>query len=301
MLNPDLKIYKNAPKNTLTRKFYYNVTFQGKDSLIVEKGFLGSLESEFARIYHTKIKNKQRIDDEEKVKIALFVAAQFNRVPGRRDAMRDFIDRIERVTNQMKQSIAGMSDEQRKNLARYNSFTSNREGGSIPADDLIKMRDTLDRDHSAMLPELTTDIAPIIFSMNWGFMVYENGDNFYVTSDDPCTLANPELEERYGAGTLISSPGLTQGGVELMIPLSPTISLIAGWILETDRAYIPVTSEMVDDANKRHLRHGSLIIANSEQYAQAIKNHVLLRRKLFSVRNVLRVPLEKMSFPIVRD
>jgi len=298
MLNTELKIYPNAPKNTLTRNFYYNVTFNGKDSLIVEKGFLGALESEFANVYHTKIKNKLRLTDEEKVKVSLFVAAQFNRVPGRRDAMRDFLDRVEKMTERMKRSVEGMSEKERENLARFNAISSHGHRDSIPADDLIKMKDTLDKDYSAMLPELTFDIAPIIFSMNWGFMVYEKGDNFFITSDDPCTMANPDLERHYGAGTLISTPGLGQKGVELMIPLSPTISLLAGWLLRSDRAYIPVTSEMVDDTNKRHLRHGTLTITNSERHAQALKDYVLRKQKLYAVRNVLSEPIEEMRLTI---
>lgn len=296
MLNPSFKIYKNAPKNTLTQKFYYNVQFQGKDSLIIEKGFLGSLESEFAEIYRQKISQRIRLDDDEKAKLALFIAAQLNRVPGRRDAMRDFIDQIEETVK----PFMNMPDDMKKKLASHSApLIPGHEENSMPVEELFKMRDDLNASHSAMLPKLSLDIAPIIFSMQWGFMVYEKEDNVFITSDDPCVMVNPDLEAHYGYEHMYSSPGLAQNGVELMIPISPNIAILCGWKLKSDRAYIPVTSKMVDNANKRQIRHSALLITNSERHANSLKSHILKRRQLYDVRNVLANPLEQIHTPII--
>lgn len=296
MLNSSLKIYRNVPKNTLTKKFYYNVEFQGNNSLIIEKGFLGNLESLFAEIYRMKIAKRIRLDDGEKAKLALFIAAQLNRVPGRRNAMRNFIDRIE---ESVKPFMDMPDDRKEKITSNSSSLIPEDEGDSISVDELLKMRDNLDASHSAMLPKLSLDIAPIIFSMQWGLMVYENKDNVFITSDDPCVMVNPDLEAHYGYEHLYSSPGLGQNGVELMIPIATDVAILCGWKLESDRAYIPVTSEMVDNANKRQIRHSSLLITNSERHANSLKSHILKRRQLYDVRNVLAKPLEQTHTPII--
>lgn len=295
ILNTSLKIYRNAPQNTLTKDYFYDVTIQGKKSLIVEKGFLGTLEGKFARIYRDKISKKLPLTDEEKVMMSIFIAAQMGRVPGLRNVWLDLINRVEEMTKPFMDS----SEEERKAMSAYSSPIPSSDD-SIPVSELISMRDTINSDASAILPELSISLARYIFSMNWGFMVYEKGDNYYITSDDPCTMVNPELEKAYGPNHFYSHAGLAQKGVEVMIPLSPTVSLLCGYILKHDQSYIPVTSEMVNNANQRHLRHGSLIITHSEQVAKAVKNHILRRRKLYEVRNVLAKPLADIHIPIIQ-
>ena len=292
MMDTKLNVYRNAPKNTLTKDSYYDVQFQGKSSLIIEKGFLGTLEGQFAQIYKDKISKKIRLTEEEKGLMSIFIAAQLNRVPGRRDAMLDFINRVEEMTK----PFIDMTDDEKEEIARQ-SFPAPRDGDSIPVEELLKMRDTINSDSSAMLPGLSFDIAPMIFSMNWGFMYYEDGDNFFFTSDDPCTMVNPDFEQRFGP---YNHPGLIQDGVELMMPLSPTISVLCGWRLEQDLEYIPVNDEMVNQANQRHLRHGSLIITNGEKVANAVKQHIIRRRQLSEIKNVLSKPLMDIHDPIIR-
>lgn len=285
MFNPNLSIYSNAPQNTLTRKYYYDVKFGNNRSLIIEKGYLANLEGEYANIYREKISKYQPLTDEEKAKLSIFIATQFTRVPRVRDSIRGFIDQIEEMTKPFK----NLTDEEKKKMSGHSPIPHNNQD-SMSVEDLIKMKDTLDSDHSLMLPKLAIQLAPILFDMKWGFMAYKNTDNSFITSDDPCVLVNPALEEHYGLDHFYSSPGLAQSGVEVMLPLSPDIALLCGWKMNTDRLYIPVTKVQVDNANKRQLRHGGLIIANSKKMSETIKNYIRWRKLNYPVRNVLIDP-----------
>lgn len=295
MLNTSMKVYKNAPQNTLTKDYFYDVNFQGETSLFVEKGFLDTLEGIFARIYKDKISQKLLLTEEEKGLVSIFVAAQLNRVPARRNAMVDFINRIEEKTK----PFMNLSQKELRQMSSFSPPTT--DGDSMPVSELLKYRENIDSNSSVMLPALSVDIAEYIFNMQWGFMYYEKGDNFFITSDDPCTMVNPEMERMFGPDALISRPGLEQNDVELMIPLSPTIALLCGWKLKQDLQYIPVRNIDVNNVNQRQLRHGSLIITNSEKFANHIKHYIEHRKKLYVVRNVLSTPLMDIIPPLIQE
>lgn len=292
---PNLRVYSNAPQNTLTRKDYYSLNFLGADNaLIIEKGFLGSLESRFANIYRTKIEKRIRLDDEEKAAIATFLAAQLNRVPYQRDSLVDFINRVEERVKPFME----LSDEQKRDMAQYAFPPVSSTDEGMPVSKLLEIRDDINTNHSMMIPGLTLDIAPIIYEMKWGFMTYDKDDDAFVTSDNPCAMLNPTLEQELGIGNMMSSPGLAQKDVEFMFPISPTICLLCGWQIKRDRAYTPVNREIVDNANKRQLRHSSLLITSNEKQALGIKRHIETRDKMLKVENVLSRPLHEIITPL---
>lgn len=295
---PTLRVYSNAPRNTLTRKDYYSLSFLGADNaLIIEKGFLGGLESQFAEIYHTKIKKHIRLDDEEKAAIATFLAAQLSRVPYQRDALVDFINRIEEHVKPFME----LSDEQKRKMTQYSSPLLQDSGESMPVSKLLEIRDDIDTNHTMMLPGLTIDIAPVIYKMKWSFMIYDKDDDAFITSDNPCAMINPVLEKKLGIGRIMSSPGLGQKDVEFIFPISSSICLLCGWQIELDRTYIPVNREMVDEANKRQLRHSSLLITSNEEQALGIKRHIEKRGKMHKAKNVLSRPLDEIITPLAES
>lgn len=257
-----LIVRPQKPTETLTERDYYTVHFpNGKGTLTIETKYLNGIESTFGVVYAEKIAPRLPLTTEEKAKMAIFVASMLQRVPNRRKAIDKFSEDLKRLTSHMKL----LSPEKRATLANIAS-PSDKEN-AIPADDLIKALENTGSVHSELMPNIVSETAPIIFSMNFDFIEAPN-DCLFLTSDDPCKLVNPELEIKFGIGKIGSAAGLQQEGVELTLPLSSRICLLAGWELQKDLAYIKGTKEIVMGINSRTKRYAQNLICSSKDDAE---------------------------------
>lgn len=76
--------------------------------------------------------------------------------------------------------------------------------------------------------------------------------------------------KKYGINTFGSSPGLLQDNVELSLPLSSNISLLAGWQLKNE-VYIPSSLNMINQINTRVMIYArEKIIAKSSNKIKEI-------------------------------
>lgn len=100
--------------------------------------------------------------------------------------------------------------------------------------------------HPQYWVDSTLDFMPqLLLEMSLAICV-ANGEAEFITSDRPCVMFNPELG---GLPPFHSSPGLTQKGIEVTLPLTPKHLLMfsrssAGGYVEADEAF-------VDEANRR--------------------------------------------------
>ena len=252
------KIYPAKPETVLSESDYYTVRFpSGGGTLVVETKYLNGIEGNYATIFEKIIKNKEPVDLETKAQLSVFVASMFERQPSKRDSLQKFFSDVKEKVEHMR----ALSPETKRRLAKIPSITS---GKGIPADEFLEMGKDVGSLHTSMIPEGVDVIAPIIFDMKWAFVVRSEGESPFMTSDNPCSLANPVLEATYGPGIFGSTPGFAQKDVELSLPLSSDIALFCGWRLEMDCQYIPIDEKFINDMNRR-VRRGAKVVICSEK------------------------------------
>lgn len=266
------RLFSEKPKNILAEDDYYTVRFpDGGGTLQIETKFLGGTEAKYAEIYREKISQRKPLTSLEKAEMAVFVASMLERSPRRRDALQDFFDRVGHITEKMRTMVAGMTPEEKK------AFTAAQQPASedsIPADEFLKAGEDVGSLHSANIPQIVKDTAPIIFGMKWAFMVRPQSSQPFITSDSPCALENPSLPARS-----IYGPGLQQKDVELSLPLSPDLALLCGWRMDRDWDYLPVDPENVDEINRRTRRRSRTLVSNDKS---------MLERQIARVKAVLK-------------
>lgn len=258
----NFKIYSQKPENVLTENDYYTVKFpHSGGTLSIETKFLNGIESTYARIYRDKLAKQLPITIEDKAELSIFVSCMFDRVSNRRDSLEKFFKEIKEKTEHMR----ALPDNVKKSLA---SFPTSNSQNSIPAEDLLKIGEDVPSFHSSGIPETVAFMAPIIFNMNWIFIKDESAS--FLTSDDPCTMVNPYLEKHYGRGTFYSSPGLAQKDVEITLPFSSSLSLLCGWLLESDLEYSVSTEAEVKDINNRTMRGAKIVISKDQKQLEKL-------------------------------
>ncbi|OGY49288.1 MAG: hypothetical protein A3D39_00470 [Candidatus Buchananbacteria bacterium RIFCSPHIGHO2_02_FULL_39_17] len=269
-----LKIFQQKPSNILTENDYYTIRFPtGGGTLEIETKLLNGIEGSYSDIYRQKIRNIRVLNLEEKAKMAIFVASMMERQSMLRDALTDFINRLEKRIKHMQ----NLPNSVKKQMANF-TIPSKEKG--VPAKDLLKLGKDVGSLHSSLIPKLLPDLATIIFNMKWGFVLRNKQSYPFITSDNPCVMMNPATEIRYGKGTIGSAPGLIQKDVEITLPLSSDIALICGWLLETDCLYTPIDKKLVDNINFRTRRHARTIIGSDQKMLFEIAKRILKIKRI---------------------
>jgi hypothetical protein len=289
VVNSELKMFSNVPKNILNRKNYNTITFgDGTKSFVIESGYLNQIEGAFAEVNDSKVNNLVPLNLEDKAKVAMFVAAQLMRAEGRRDAMLDFMNRIEESTSW----ITDLTEEQKKKLAKQNKHILPSNEESIPVSELLKHRDDMSTFMASGLPDNVEEIAPIIYDMQWA-LIYDKKGRF-ITSDDPVVLVNPTIDAMNGGKGSWMRAGLAQDDVELSFPLTKHVQLLAGWKLSKDLQYVNASESHVEEFNRRQLRHSRAVVLSSKAQAEGRLREIETRNKLYDVRNVLTRPFKQV-------
>lgn len=268
--NKSLDIRPGTPDSILKDSDFYLVKTEQGGTLKIEKDFLQSIESDYADLYKNILSKYIPLDSTSKARLAVFTASLMLRVPAIRETWQDFFNKIKEHV----EIIDSLSDEQKKTMGSVMP-SSGQSRDSIPASEVIKIASDIPSFHSRGLPQNVYDIAPIIYQMNCALLVSCIPEKRFITSDNPCIMANPHLEEEYGAGVMVSSPGLGQTHVELTLPISSKIAVIWGWQLKDDGNYDPISREsksiwMIDEFNKRQLRNSKKIVAEHKNQLEDI-------------------------------
>lgn len=289
VITHELRKFSNIPKNILNRKNYNTITFKdGSKSFVIESGFLNQIEAAFCAVNDSKVNHMAQLDQQDKAVVAVFIAAQMLRTEGRRDAMLDFMNRLEESTSWMND----LTDEQKHQLAESDRHLLPSGEKSVPVSEVLKLREDMSSFMASGLPGGVEEIAPIIFDMKWALVYDEKGG--FITSDDPVVLVNPTLDAMNGGKGSWMHAGLVQNDVELSFPLTKNVSILAGWKLTQDLQYIPAPQGNVEELNMRQMRHSKSIVLSSEASADLCLKEIKLRNKYYDVRNVLSKPFKEM-------
>lgn len=268
------KIFTTKPKKILTDNHFYTIKFpQGGGSLVVENT-LEKIESEYASIFHNKIKERKPLDIEERALMSIFVATMLLRTEAFRENIETPFGEIEEFIKK----IESLSKEEKKALASVPLLPPS--GPTITGEEFKKIAKDIPSFHSTSIVEMLPETSNIIFNMKWGFLISEDKENYFITSDDPCVLMNVPAIKKYGINTFGSSPGLLQDDVDLCLSLSSNISLLAGWQIKSE-VYLPVPLKMIDRINM-----GVTVFAREKIIARSDK-------KLKEILFMLKKPTQK--------
>jgi len=263
----NLKIFAQSPHGLLTENDYYTIRFpSGSGTLDIETKYLGGIEASYGNLFVSKISKLQRLTDEEKAILSIFVASMLERQPASRIALDRFFADVKEHVEHLKM----IPPEKRNVFAAIPP--SDSEG--IPADVFLEAGKDVASLHTSLIPGTVTKIAPIIFQMHWAFIVRPDSSNPFITSDNPCVMVNPPAERKWGKGTFGSAPGLAQKHIELTLPLSSDVSLLCGWEYKGDLEYVQLPSEYITDTNQRTSRHASILIGRDKAMLERIVSRI---------------------------
>jgi len=214
---------KKAPSNIFTETDLYTIKLKtGEKSYAIEET-LSNLESRYAGIFRSKIKNHLPLNEEEHIILCAFVSVMLQRTLRNKDNLEQFYDEL----------IEGVEGIERAHNVE-------------PKQSQVLRRHKEDA-HKLGVVQLLPDITELLMKMSVAFLVAEKRAKF-VTSDDPCNLFNPDLQWQRFYG-----PGLAQKNVQVTLPLSPEIMLCMSW--SNLRGYILWEKSRVQEANRMVVGH----------------------------------------------
>jgi len=267
VLDTKNKIFPTSPDNVLVENHFYRITLKNGEKSVVIEDTLSNIEGMWAHIYETKISKNKFLDQEERAKVSIFIAAMLHRTKPHRESLRKMFEGLKEDMEDWKKQYLTMSDEHRRSLAA----THSSGGATINLDELNEGLENFDEEHSSGLIEQIISTSQIIFEMKWSVCGVTEEVGSFVTSDSPVVVMRPESIKKYGKKAFGSRPGLRFKDAELTLPISSTQLLLAGWILEED-SYVSVPKEIIDAMNQRTILHSSeRIIASSESCLEDIR------------------------------
>jgi hypothetical protein len=260
-------IFRMKPENILLENHFYTITLKdGKKSLVVEDT-LSNIEGAYIAIFQNKIEKDLPLTDEERAKVAVFIAALYIRTSPYREGLREAFGTLRSGMEDWKKQFETMSEKSKRAMA---AIPSSGKGESISINDVDKYLGHFNEHHSVNVIEQLPEIAQIIFDMKWS--IWRNVNSNFVTSDDPVVLLRPESIKKYGVNAIGSRPGLLYKDTELTLPLSKDRLLLAGWILN-ENSYIDAPDDIVQMINYRTITGSSnRIITKSQKDAEAIRD-----------------------------
>jgi hypothetical protein len=212
------KKQRRAPKNVLWETDLYTFNVEGEKHYELEKA-LSQIECDFADAIRKKIKPRLPLTVEEHRSLCLFVATMLQRTVRQKDNQENFYDQLVAQVERL---------ETRPGSIRSTS---------------AKLRAAKKDVHKAGILGMLSEIPDLLGRMNLAFLCPDRTAARFITSDDPVTLFNPDLQWQRLYG-----PGLAQKGVELTMPLAPDIALCMTW--SNLRGYINIPGWRVEELNR---------------------------------------------------
>jgi hypothetical protein len=209
---------RRAPKNILWERDLYTFDIGGQKHYELERT-LSAIESEFAEAVRKKLAPHLPLTAKEHEALCLFVATMLQRTIRQKDTQESFYDQL--VT-------------QVERLEAHNG-----SDGSTSATLRAAKKDI----HKAGIMAIFSEIPELLSRMSLAILCTDRTSARFITSDDPVTLFNPELQWQRFYG-----PGLAQTGVELTMPVSPQLALCMTW--SNLRGYIEIPGWRIEELNR---------------------------------------------------
>src|SRR6266481_5763430 len=170
---------KKAPKNIFTETHLYTFEFNGEKDFTIEKS-LSAIESKYAYIFRSKIKEKKPLSESDHAYLCAFVAAQLQRTLRFKQNQENFIQQLIEHGTQMAMAHGVTDSPQVRAWQEYKKDI-----------------------HKLQLVDGVPFLANILMQMSLAFLCSKNPTkHWFLTSDDPCVLFNPDLQWQkfYGPG-----------------------------------------------------------------------------------------------------
>jgi hypothetical protein len=212
------KRQRRAPKNILWETDLYTFDVEGAKHYELERT-LSKIESEFAEIVRKKVKLHLPLTAQEHDTLCRFVATMLQRTVRQKDNQESFYDELVAQVERLE--------------------THHGSEASMSA----KLRAGKKHVHKVGILGILTEIPELLCRMSLAFFCTDGTSARFITSDDPVTLFNPDLQWQRFYG-----PGLAQSGVELTMPISPEVALCMTW--SNLRGYIQIPRWRVEELNR---------------------------------------------------
>lgn len=238
------KTFKTKPINILTGNYFYTIKFPESGGSFIVENTLEKIESKYASLFKDKINKKKPLNYEERALISVFAGAMLLRT----NAFRKNIHATFKEIEEKIEILEKLPEEKKRIIASFSSKPS--PDIVMTGEELKKVSEDVSSYHSSTIMEILTKVSNIINEMQWKFLISEEKDNFFITSDNPCVLINVDAMKKYGFNSIYSNPGLLYDEVELSLPLSSQVSLLAGWKMKKE-GYLTVPSKVINQINVR--------------------------------------------------
>lgn len=215
---------RQKPEKTFTSNHLYTIDVKGTKNYHIEKT-LASIEGEYATLFRDKIKKKLPLTEYEHIVFCIFIAAQLQRTLRFKRNQENFIQQLIDYGKQ----IAIVHGVESKQVANWEAYKKDI--------------------HKLELLESLPDLVEILHKMSIAFLCSVNPQNhWFITSDDPCNLFNPDLQWQRFYG-----PGFGQKNVQLTVPLSPEITVLFCWV--NYHGYSTISAGEVENINRMTRAH----------------------------------------------
>lgn len=209
---------RRAPKNILWETDLYTINVDGTKHYEIEKT-LSQIECDFAETVRKKIKPHLPLTAAEHKTLCRFVATMLQRTIRQKDNQESFYEKL---------------------IAQVERLESHHGSANSTSARLKAAKKDV---HKSGILGMLSEIPELLGRMSLAFLCTARTNGRFITSDDPVTLFNPDLQWQRAYG-----PGLAQSGVELTMPISPEIAICLTW--SNLRGYIQIPRWRVDELNR---------------------------------------------------
>jgi len=248
---------KRAPENLAFKSNMYSYTDAAGETVNDIEEWASVFEGRMAKIMRNRLAVRRRLSEEERIDVAVFVAHLFVRVPAMHKP-------IASLMKQLAERWLGIYSSNTDAFAALKTRYEEQTGETFPEDfgpqhlDPSKYRIKPSMTHAMGIALTQLDLcASFLLAMDWVFLTTRHSKPF-ITSDVPVCMVNPSLPlGLYG-------PGFAQSDVEVSVPLSDRVALLARWRKDTPH-YMKAPPELIGELNCRTIAHADEFIISSRQ------------------------------------
>lgn len=253
---------RKAPENIFTETDMYTVrSSDGVRDLRFEQG-LSQLETGITSTRRDFLESRKQPPLVRYLKLLAFLSAMRSRTPSFRDHHRKQWSEILKVGEDLVDSMANKTPEERRRAASMH-LPSSKEGGSFTMDDIKKLAE---HPIQTLLPRALEAELSILPHMQMTVLCTDKTNGF-ITSDNPVTWFDPEAHKR---PLMFRSPGLLTRTLEITMPISPSQLLLIHHADPPARGikpinFVSIESAVVLEANRRARAYASedVIVSNN--------------------------------------
>jgi len=238
---------RRSPKKVAVKSEYYTIAAETPERDEGVEDIFSKLETLSAPVIRSVIDNPQHVlSNGDRSILVEFLASMLVRVPMFRqgvDETHEFmIKKLARLLASNEQRFGSMLSDFKKTTGK---------GITVPAEELRQFMFDSKKWIVSIRPEVSLGVmlsmferaVSIISEMRFTLLRVPQG-NHLVTSDAPVVLVDPTPPRGFGGGV-----GLAQPGVEVTLPLGPTVGLLCTW--RDNPAVYSASGRAVNQLNKR--------------------------------------------------